>query len=80
MSGPRDSIIPSQVGNGAIQRELLRDAMLASLRVRAPSQYVDFQRQVETVPSRGMPVQPTSFVNEQPYLRTVDERRFREIT
>jgi hypothetical protein len=61
-----------------IERELMRSAMLDSLRQQAPSQYITFQHQVAQVLERqGLPVEPGAHGHE-PTLRMVDERRFRE--
>jgi hypothetical protein len=62
-----------------IEREVLRGAMLESLREQAPSQYVNFQHNVAGVlAKRGLPVDG-GVSGREPALRRIDERRFREI-
>jgi hypothetical protein len=59
-------------------RELMRSALLESLRHQAPDQYITFQHQVARVlDRRGLPVEPGPH-GQEPTLRRVDERRFRE--
>lgn len=61
----------------AIERELLRNAMLESLRRQQPQQYVNFQHYVARVlADRGLPVDGHP---HEPVLRRIDDRRFREI-
>lgn len=63
----------------AIERELLRSAMLESLRRQPPQQYVNFQHHVARVlADRGLPVEEQGYGRE-PALRRIDDRRFREI-
>lgn len=62
----------------AIDRELLRSAMLESLQRQPPQQYVNFQHNVARVlAERGLPVQDS--YGHAAELRRVDDRRFREI-
>jgi hypothetical protein len=62
-----------------IQGEVLRDAMLESLREREPTQYVNFKMHVAAVlQRRGLPVDG-GMHGLDPQLRRIDERRFREI-
>ena len=62
-----------------IDREVLRSAMLESLRRQEPQQYVNFWHQVARVlEERRLPVQPPSY-DRDPGLRRIDDRRFREI-
>lgn len=63
----------------SIEREVLRGAILESLREQPPYQYVNFQNHVATVLARrGLPVDGGAH-GLQPTLRRIDERRFREI-
>lgn len=65
------------MANEPIEREVLRGAMLESLRRQPPSQYVNFQHHVGAVlAERGLPVQGS---HGQSVLRGIDERRFREL-
>lgn len=66
----------------SIDRELLRAAMLETLRRRAPEQYVNFQIYVaEVLWQRGLPVEQSQYGGGgEARLRRADERRFREIT
>jgi hypothetical protein len=65
------------MANEPIEREVLRGAMLESLRRQPPSQYVNFQHYVAAVlAERGLPVDGS---HGQFVLRGIDERRFREI-
>jgi hypothetical protein len=63
----------------AIEREVLRGAMLESLRREPPSQYVAFRNNVAKVlAERGLPVEGVA-QGMEPTLRRLDDRRFREI-
>jgi hypothetical protein len=60
----------------AIERELMRGAMLETLRRQPPQQYVNFQHQVAAVlAERGSPVEG----GLQPTIRREDQRQFLEI-
>ncbi len=61
-----------------IEREVLRGAMLASLREQAPYQYTTFQQNVAGVlAERELPVEAGAH-GQPPSIRRIDERRFRE--
>jgi hypothetical protein len=63
----------------AIEREVLRSAILESLRREPPSQYVVFRNNVAKVlAERGLPVEAGAYGME-PTLRRLEDRRFREI-
>jgi hypothetical protein len=60
----------------AVERELMRTAMLDSLRRQPPQQYLNFQHQVAAVlAERGFAVQG----GFQPTIRSEDQRQFLEI-
>jgi hypothetical protein len=65
--------------NEPIESELMRSAMLESLRRHAPDQYGTFQLHVAVeLERRGLPVEASAH-GGVPTLRRIDERRFREI-
>ncbi len=66
--------------SGRIEREVLRNAVLESLRRQPPQQYANLASHVAAVlAERGLPTEADRMQGYPPALRRVDERRFREI-
>jgi hypothetical protein len=68
------------IPEGPIEREVLRAAILESLRRKPPGQFETLKSNTaEVLAARGLPVAADTRQGHPPRLRRLDERRFREL-